>query len=151
MPFIKVNFVKIYSLRSRVYRLEWNHEGSGFPVLLLLKSLLGCSLHLERLALINLCYGTGPLWDHPPDTSDFLVGFASKMKRLVCCCLVFNGLDPNLIVEVRQRIMEEVTPKRRSLWFYLGRTKPCISDPDVPNFHFYEMVRPEYYIPPPTF
>jgi len=143
--------LKFYSLWLRVFRLEWKHEGNGFPFLLLLKSLLGCSLHLERLALINLCSGTVPLWDHPPDISDFLVEFTSKMKRLVCCCLVFDRLDPNVITEVRQRIMEEVTPKRRSLWFHLGRWKPCISDPDVPNFHFHEMVHPEYYTPPPPF
>jgi len=129
-----------------------NHKGNGFPVLLLLKSLLGCSLHLERLALIiNRCPDTAPLWDHPPDTSDFLVEFVSKMKRLVCFYLVIRRLDPNLIKEVRQRIMEEVLPKRQSLWFYLGYGTPRVSDPEVPGFHFHEMVDPEYYTPPPTF
>ena len=119
---------------------------------MILQSLLGYSLQLERLALINRCTGTAPaVWDHPSDAADFLVNFALKMKRLVCCCLVIHRLDPNLIVEVRQRIMEEVTAKRRSLWFHLGRGIPCVSDPDVPSFHFHEMVDPEYYTPPPTF
>jgi len=134
--------------------LEWKHHGNGFPVLLMLKTLLGCSLHLERLALINRSTGTVPtlpVWDHPPEATDFLVNFALKMKRLVCCCLVFDRIDWNLVKDVYERVENEVVPIRPSLWFHLGRGEPYSSDPDVPSIHFHEMVDPENYTPPPTF
>jgi len=132
--------------------LEWKHHGNGFPFLMILQSLLGYSLQLERLALINRCTGTAPaVWDHPPDAADFLVDFAFKMKRLVCCCLLFDRIDSSLIKDVSERIKNEVVPKRPSLWFHLGRGEPYVNDPEVPSIHFHEIVDPEYYTPPPTF
>ena len=119
----------------------------GFRLLLMLKSLLGATYHLERLVLNGSC----KLMFNRNEAETSLVEFASRMKRLVCCCLVFYKLDRKLIKKVQQRIAQEVLPKRPSLWFHLGGDDPLASDPDVPNFHFHEMVNPTFYVPTPNF
>ena len=117
---------------------------------LLLKFLLGSSLQLERLVLIAKSPRHGPNWKQPLQLPDFIVDFALKMKRLVCCCMVFDRLDPSLIKEVQQRIAKEVVPIRPSFWFHLGREVPLASDLSVPSIHFHEMVEPMVYVPPPA-
>ena len=114
----------------------------------MLTSLLGAAYHLERLALISPCQLV--FNQNESETRDRLVEFASTMKRLVCCCLVFNLLDRKLAKKVQKQIAEEVVPKRPSLWFHLGDDDPIVSGPDVPNFHFHEMVNPNFYVPPPN-
>ena len=119
----------------------------GFRLLLMLKSLLGATYHLERLVLKGSCKLRFNL--NKAETS--LVEFASRMKRLVCCCLVFYDIDRKLIKKVQQRLAKEVLPKRPSLCFHMGGKDPQASDPDVPNFHFHEMFKPTYYVPTPNF
>jgi len=125
--------------------------GDDFPVLEILKSLLGCRLHLERLVLLAYRSENKPDWNHPPDTVDFLVKFSKKMVRLVCFCLIYDRLDPNLITVAQHRIAQEVVTIRPSLWFCLGREEPLASDPNVPGIHFHEMVDPVFYTPLPSF
>ncbi len=91
-----------------------------------------------------------PVWKKLPKAADFLVNFALKMERLVCCCLV-DWIRLSLIKKIQERIENDVLPQRRSLWFYLGQAEPCASDPDVPGIHFHEMVNPVPYTPPPSF
>ncbi len=128
-----------------------SQESDDFPFLELLKSLLGSRLHLERLVLIAYRSGIKSVWIHPPDTVDFLVKFAKKMVRLVCFCLIYDRLDPNLITAAQHRIAQEVVSIRPSLWFCLGREEPLASDPNVPGIHFHEMIDPVFYTPLPSF
>jgi len=133
------------------FRLHWDPEGDGITLFLLLKYLIGSSLQLERLVLIAKSPKNETDWDHPIKLPDLIVKFALKMKRLVCCCIVFDRMDSNLIKEIQQRIAKEIVPIRPSLWFHLGREKPLASDPSVPSIHYHEMVDPIIYVPPPSF
>jgi len=136
---------------SEFYRLKWDPEEDGITLFWLLKYLLGSSsLQLERLVLIAESSKNGPDWNHPIKLPDFIVDFALKMKRLVCCCIVFDLLNPNLIKEVQQRIVKEVVPIRPSFWFHLGREVPLASNLSVPSIHYHEMVEPMVYVPPPA-
>ena len=132
--------------------MKWDPEEDGITLFWLLKYLLGSSsLQLERLVLIAESSKNGPDWNHPIKLPDLIVKFALKMKRLVCCCIVFDRMDSNLIKEIQQRIAKEIVLIRPSLWFHLGREKPLASDPSVPSIHYHEMVDPIIYVPPPSF
>lgn len=100
--------------------MGWRPKEDGFPVLLLLKSLLGCSLHLERFALINCCTKNLSLWDHPPDTSNFLIDFASKMKRLVCCCLLTMRWSIPFTVNLHQHFNYPLNPHVENMLLFIS-------------------------------
>ena len=106
------------------------------------------SVLLERLTLIDGGSDKLPFWINPPGFADALVEFTAKMSHLSSCCLTFNQLDCFLIVHVKKRIAEEVVSIRPSLWFYLDRGLPDVSDLNVPGIHYYEMVNPKSFVMP---
>ena len=138
---ISVYFNKITVLS---FRLKWNHKEAVYPetVLSILKALLAESVPLERLVLIDDGIAKLPDWNPPPDFADFIVDFASKMVNLSCFCITFNQMDAELMNGIKQRVIEEVVAKRRSLWFHLGRAIPKASDVGVPSIHYHQIVEP---------
>jgi len=85
--------------------------------------------------------------------SDFLVQFATKMKRLVCCSISFSQIDPSLCKEVNRQVAEKVVENRPSLWFHFDRYGPDLDDPYVPLIHLQEILLShlDYCLPPPKF
>lgn len=122
-------------------------KGNASHVMLILKSFLRCSSHLERISLELEC-ATDPT-DQDYLLEDFLVKFILKMKHLNCLSLTFAQLDPTLILKVRQRIVTEVLPTRPALWFHLDGEIPDGADPCVPLVHYHEMIHTNYFEPPP--
>ncbi len=83
-------------------RLEWRSKEEVPTILLLLKNLLKCSDHLERLVLCNI----ESLSDSerelkcPSNFEYILVDFAIKMDHLVALCLAGFSIDPKVILKV---------------------------------------------------
>ncbi len=71
-------------------RLDLQFNGNDYVVILFLKSILKSGQHLERLVLASdWPVALDPsMQNHHLNLEDFLVvQFATKMKRLVCCCI----------------------------------------------------------------
>ena len=141
---------------SSHFRLEWDNEEKLSDVLLFLKELVKCSAHLERIVLCYHKPGTLHLpveWVAPPDFEDLLVSFASQIDHLVAPCLAGFRIDPNVILGVEWRIVQEICRERPSFWFYLARDLPKGNDPKIPRIHYDGIVDPIdwYYAPPPSF
>jgi len=130
--------------------LVFKHKEDAYPstAYSILKALLKGSLLLERVALIDGGSEKLPDWKHPPEFSDFIVGFTKKLTHLTCCCLTFNQLDVDFMKEIKTRVEEEVVTERPSLWFFMGRTLPEASDEGVPAIHYHEMVNPISFVMP---
>jgi len=127
--------------------------GAGYlsSALLLLKSFRTSASHLERISLQFNCQ-TLFIGNPDFDLADFLVQFILKMDHLTALCLVFYELDPSLIPQVHQRIVEEILPLRPALWFYLDRKLPNGVEPSVPAVHYRDMVLiNNKFDPVPTF
>ena len=132
-------------------RLDLQFNGNDSVVILFLKAILKSCQHLERLVLLD----SWPvaldqsIQNHHIDLVDFLVvQFASKMKRLVCCCILFDSIDATESERINRLIAEKVIPNRPSLWFNVGSFTPD-EDPNMPLIHFLEMIDPIYYFPLP--
>jgi len=120
-------------------------------VQLLLKALLKCSTHFERLVLINETDDESQETSNMvPLQSDLLLSFVSKMTHLVALCLVGFDFNPSEVDLLEKRFAKEVTPKRPAFWFYVGPKLPKGNDTTVPRIHYYEIVNPvdAYYAPP---
>lgn len=151
----------------RNHRLTLTSHGNDSLLLLLLKSIFSARLDLERLALLGnwrldsvrsfhpspdtdhrLCL----MWNEPPDLVDFLVKFATEMKRLVFCCITFYELDAIVSNKINRLIAEKVVRFRPSLWFNVGLGNFIFTeDPTLPLIHFLEMIDFDYFVPPPIY
>ncbi len=120
-------------------------------ILLLLKNLLNCSDHLERLVLYN-GYSES-VWKASSRIGDLLVGFATEMDHLVALCLVGFCVRPKVIHKVYRRVETEIVPQRPAFWLYLGGERPGENDSRIPRVHYDEVVNPidGFYAPPLTF
>jgi len=98
-------------------------------------------------------HGPLPDWNHPLDMSDFFVPFLTKMKRLVCCSILFKQIDRTLCKEVNRLVAEKVVKKRPSLFFHFDRSLPDVDNPDIPLIHLQEILLShlDYCLPPPKF
>ena len=134
---------------------------------LLLKTLLSCASHLERLVIYfddfpDICLS------HP--FTGLVVDFTTKMERLIALCLLFHRRDDDhscwsgcscfndddagndaLMAQINHRMVEEVLPTRPALWFHLGSYLPNATDPDVPLLHYREMLCIDPWNPPLKF
>ncbi len=119
--------------------------------MILLGSLLKCFHVLERLFLFD----NAPIqrrelvWNHPTETADVVVQFATKMKRLLAFCVELYQFNPALVDEIRTRIVEEIVPERSHLWFHVDRERPNLAD--VPPIHYFGLIEPNYCLPLPKF
>ena len=122
--------------------MNWKNEIEAHHVLLLLKALLKCSTHFERLVLINETNGGSQGAPNiVPVQSALLLSFVSKLKHLVALCLVGFQFDSPVDV-LKKQIAEEVTPHRPAFWFHLGPKLPKGNDVTVPRIHYYDIVSP---------
>lgn len=123
-------------------------------ILLLLKSTLRACPQLERLVLIDNLSLQDSSSTRPPsvilDLEDFLVKFATDMRRLIFCCINFYRVDPAMTNKINRLIAEKVIPTRPSLWFNVDSVTPD-EDPNLPFIHYLEMTSSDIYFPPPAF
>lgn len=132
------------------FSLEWfNHQDNFSETLLLLRQLLKCSSHLERLLLHDVCAPSDSTFIRRQLSSDFgdqVVHFAFVMDHLVALCLTGIGVNPVAVAKVRERVKKEVLPLRPSLWFHMDRDLPKGNDLEVPRIYYDEMVNPQIWI-----
>ena len=133
------------------FRLEWRSQAKVSSILLLLKNLLNCSDHLERLVLYN--GHSESAWKASSQIGDLLVDFATEMDHLVALCLVGFNIRPKVIRKVYQRVEKQIRPPRQAFWFYLDGERPGENDSRIPRVHYDEIVNPidGFYAPPLTF
>lgn len=137
------------------YRVEWWRKEKVKSILLLLKNLLDCSEHLERLVLRHNRVGNpskSGYWKCSPELEELLVGFATEMDHLVALCLARFRVAPEVVLKVNRRVRREILPQRPAFWFYLGEELPKGNDVTVPRVHLKEIVDPIdiiFPVPPP--
>ena len=126
-------------LSFHYYRLEWGNKEKLSSILLLLKNLLKCSDHLERLVLIKSAKFWVD-WETSSEMEDLIVGFATEMERLVALCLVGLRISSDVVRNIEQRVEKEIIPLRPPFWCHFGL--PASNDPNVPVVHMTEIVDP---------
>ena len=112
-------------------------------IFLLLKKLLNCTDHLERLMLYDVHESSYECakWASPK-LEHVLVEFATVMERFVALCFVGFRTTPTAARKVNRRLVKEVIPVRPSFWFYIDRQLPLPNDITVPRIHYDEIVNP---------
>lgn len=136
------------------YRLDLKFRCDSV-VALFLKSIVKYGQHLERLVLYDssqsfYCVPSRP---DPYGLEDFLtVQFAPKMRRLVCCCILFYHLmmDASVSERINRLISEKVVRNRPSLWFHVDALQHGFQSPNVPAIHYHEMLDCKHYFPFPS-
>ena len=139
-----------------LHRLDLQFNGNdSVIVILFLKSILKSCKDLERLVLLLDSWPVvlGPSkQNHHLDLVDFLVfQFATKMKRLVCCCILFESIDVTESERINRLIAEKVVTNRPSLWFHVGFSLTLDKRQNIPWIHCLEMYDCKYYFPTPAF
>ena len=135
-------------------RLDLQFNGNDSVVILFLKAILKSCQHLERLVLLDNwpVVLDHSIQNHHIDLVDFLVvQFATKMKRLVCCCILFDSIDATESESINRLIAEKVVQNRPSLWFYVGVSLTLDNHRNVPWFHCLEMLDSKHYLATPAF
>ena len=84
----------------------------------------------------------------PKDMADFLVRFASKMKRLSAFCIDIYAGSEDLWNEIHAQIAQKVVSLRPSPWFHMGEIPKRVAS-DVPTIHYNELIDPMIYVPLP--
>jgi len=74
------------------FRLEWDNEEKLSDVLLLLKELVKCSSHLERVALCYFKYQSQIEWIAPPDFEDRVLSFALESNDPTIPRIHYDGI-----------------------------------------------------------
>jgi len=105
--------------------------------MLMLKSIQQFAPKLERLCLWD---DSSTFWTlQSPDSEDFFVQFATRMNRLLCCCIIFADIGLEEENRINQLIKEKVTSNRPSLWFRVWDITSD-EDPTLPLIHYLEMI-----------